>query len=91
MNISGTTRLVGLLGWPIHYTQSPRIHNAAYEEVDADYVYLPLRVDPLRNNAIRDPLAGLSALGFVGASLSGELIVEALGAVLLLSIVRLLK
>lgn len=70
MRINGTTKLVGLIGWPIHYTMSPRMHNAAYAHLGMDYVYVPLRVDPRRETNLRDALFGLTSLGFVGANVT---------------------
>lgn len=70
MHISGTTKLVGLIGWPIHYTKSPAMHNAAYKALGVDYVYVPLRVEPAHHDAIRDAVFGLKALGFVGANVT---------------------
>lgn len=46
MEIKGTTRLVGLFGDPVEHTFSPAMHNAAFEELGLDYVYLPFEVHP---------------------------------------------
>ncbi|MDF2929852.1 MAG: Shikimate dehydrogenase substrate binding domain, partial [Anaerospora sp.] len=37
MNVSGTTRVVGLLGWPVEHSMSPAMHNAAFRETMLDY------------------------------------------------------
>lgn len=40
--ISGTTQLAGVIGWPIGHSLSPTMHNAAYEALGLDWVYVPL-------------------------------------------------
>ena len=42
--IKGTTQLVGVFGWPVAHSLSPPMHNAAYEDLGLDYVYLPFPV-----------------------------------------------
>jgi 3-dehydroquinate dehydratase/shikimate dehydrogenase len=36
------TRVYGVVGWPLTHSLSPHIHNAGFEAVDHDAVYLPL-------------------------------------------------
>lgn len=42
--IDGRTQLAGVVGWPLDHTLSPAMHNAAYEAVGWNWVYLPLPV-----------------------------------------------
>ncbi|MDP2234677.1 MAG: shikimate dehydrogenase, partial [Actinomycetota bacterium] len=42
--INGRTRLAGVIGNPLDHTLSPAMHNAAYETLDLDWVYIPLRL-----------------------------------------------
>ncbi|MGQ9491677.1 MAG: shikimate dehydrogenase family protein [Anaerolineae bacterium] len=65
--IRSTTRLVGLIGWPVSHSLSPRLHNAAYAALGLDWAYLPLPVAPER---VGDALRGLQALGFAGANVT---------------------
>ena len=65
--IGGATKLVGLLGWPVDHSLSPRMQNAAFGAVGLDWAYVPLPTPPDRLSAA---LAGLSALGFVGANVT---------------------
>ena len=44
VEISGKTRLVGLIGWPVGHSLSPAIHNAAAADLGLDLAYLPLSV-----------------------------------------------
>ena len=56
--INAHTRLCGLIGNPVEHSLSPAIHNAAFRELDLNYVYLAFKVEDL-------PAAidGLRALG----------------------------
>lgn len=46
MEISGKTGIVGIFGYPIEHTLSPRMHNAAFRELHLDMVYVAFRVTP---------------------------------------------
>src|SRR5215212_520073 len=61
--LSGTTKLLGIIGHPIGHTSSPRMHNAAFAHDGADYVYVAMDVWP---NRLPAAVEGLRALGFVG-------------------------
>lgn len=62
--INGSTRLVGVIGWPVEHSLSPAMHNAAYERLGFDWVYLPL---PVRDSAdVPGVVAALRSLPFVG-------------------------
>ncbi|MFW6068594.1 MAG: shikimate dehydrogenase family protein [Chloroflexota bacterium] len=67
MSISGQTKLLGLLGWPVSHSLSPAMHNAAAAALQLDVVYLPLPVMPER---VEEALHGLVALGFLGANVT---------------------
>ena len=42
--LNAKTRVYGVVGWPIMHSMSPALHNAAFEHVGHDGVYLPLLV-----------------------------------------------
>jgi shikimate dehydrogenase len=63
----GSARTVGVIGWPVEESLSPLIHNTAFIALGLDWVYVPLPVEPGR---LSDALAGLTALGFVGANVT---------------------
>jgi shikimate dehydrogenase len=65
--VRGSTRMVGVIGWPIEHTLSPVIHNAAFVALGMDWVYVPLPVATARLSAALD---GLGALGFAGANVT---------------------
>ena len=45
--VGGSTRTVGIIGWPVAHSLSPAIHNAAFAAMGLDWVYVPLPVHPL--------------------------------------------
>ncbi len=61
IEITARTRLCGLLGNPVEHSLSPAIHNAAFQKLGLDYVYLAFRVEDLEG-AVR----GIRALGNMG-------------------------
>jgi shikimate dehydrogenase len=65
--ISGATKLVGIIGWPVQQSLSPRMHNAAFAALGLDWVYVALPTPPDR---LEDAVRGLAALGFVGANVT---------------------
>jgi shikimate dehydrogenase len=67
MQISGTTTLVGIIGWPVEHSLSPRMQNAAFEALGLDWAYVPLPTPPER---LAEAVQGLAALGFAGANVT---------------------
>ena len=64
--ISTNTRLCAVIGNPIAHSLSPAIHNAAFAELNLDFVYLACRVEDVKN-----ALAGMRALeNFRGMSVT---------------------
>jgi shikimate dehydrogenase len=54
MDISGKTRLCGVIGDPIEHTLSPTIHNAAFDHLKLDFIFLAFRVKAADlENAVR--------------------------------------
>lgn len=43
-SIRRSTRVYGVIGWPVSHSMSPLIHNAAFDALGHDGVYLPLPV-----------------------------------------------
>lgn len=43
-SINKQTRVFGVIGWPVAQSRSPHIHNAAFEALEENAVYLPLPV-----------------------------------------------
>ncbi|MDI6736060.1 MAG: shikimate dehydrogenase [bacterium] len=67
MNINALTKIVGLIGYPIDYTLSPDMHNAAFKELNLNFVYLPFRV---KSEDLPLAINGLSALNIVGVNVT---------------------
>ncbi len=65
--ISGTTRLVALLGQPVAESLSPRMQNAAFAARGLDWAYVACEVAPER---LEPAMRGLLALGFAGANVT---------------------
>ena len=65
--IDGTTKLLGVLGWPVEHSKSPVMHNAAIQAAGLNACYVPLPCPP---EALGDVIAGLRGLGFLGANLT---------------------
>ncbi|MDP1552984.1 MAG: shikimate dehydrogenase, partial [Methanobacteriaceae archaeon] len=42
--ITGKTNIVGLIGHPVEHSMSPAMHNAAFEYMGLDYVYVSFNV-----------------------------------------------
>jgi shikimate dehydrogenase len=65
--ITGTTKLLGVIGHPIAHTFSPTMHNAAIENLGLDYRYVAFAVAPAE---LATALAGFAAIGVVGCSVT---------------------
>src|SRR5919106_6718768 len=60
MNITTITQFCGVIGNPVEHSLSPAIHNAAFQKLDLNYVYLAFPVENLEN-----AVHGMRALGNV--------------------------
>ncbi len=67
MVITGTTKILGVIGSPISHSLSPIIHNAAIDHLSLDYRYLAFPVAP---DQLTTALAGFAAIGLVGCSVT---------------------
>lgn len=66
MDINAQTQFCGVIGNPVEHSLSPAIHNAAFQKLGLNFVYLAFRVE-----ALGDAIKGLRALGgFRGASVT---------------------
>ena len=65
--ISGTTRLAGVIGWPVAHSRSPRLHNHWLRQHGLDGAYVPL---PVRPGMLADAVRGLRAAGFRGCNVT---------------------
>jgi shikimate dehydrogenase len=67
MVITGTTKILGVIGNPIAHSLSPIIHNAAIEHLGLDYRYLAFPIAPAH---LAIALDGFAAIGLVGCSVT---------------------
>ena len=65
--ISASTTLVGIIGWPVEHSLSPRMHNAAFAALGLDWAYVAL---PTRPEQLGEAVRGLVALGFAGVNVT---------------------
>jgi len=65
--ISGKTEVFAVIGDPIEHTLSPAMHNAAFEQLGLDYIFLAFRVTP---DEIERALQGVRALGIRGLNVT---------------------
>ncbi len=66
-NISGKTRLCGLIGDPVEHTMSPVMHNAAFNKMGLDYLYVPFRV---KKEELGKAVEGMKALNIKGLNVT---------------------
>lgn len=67
MEITATTGLLALLAHPSRHSKSPLMHNAAFQKLGLDYVYLSFDVD---ESTLGDAVAAIRAFHMRGANLS---------------------
>jgi shikimate dehydrogenase len=72
--ITGTTKLLGVIGNPVAHSLSPVMHNAAIQAMAAehpetapDYVYLPF---PVSSEGLAAAIAGFTAIGVEGFNIT---------------------
>jgi shikimate dehydrogenase len=67
MVISGKTKICALIGDPVEHTMSPAIHNAAFREIELDYVYVAFRV---KAEELSRAIEGMRALNMRGMNIT---------------------
>lgn len=65
--IQGTTKLLGVIGYPVEHSLSPLMHNAAIAHLNLDYVYLPLAIAP---SDLSVAIEGFRAIGLAGFNIT---------------------
>lgn len=77
-SISGSTRLAAVIGDPARHSLSPALHNAAFDELGLDWVYLAFDVE--RGRAV-EALDAIRTLGIDGLSVTMPHKTDVAGAV----------
>ena len=67
MKISGETRVCAVIGDPVEHSLSPVMHNAAFEELNLDFVYVAFRV---RKDELREAIVGAKSLDIRGLNVT---------------------
>ena len=67
MQITGKTKLLGIIGDPVEHSLSPVMHNAAIANLGLDYIYVPF---PVQQGNLAEALAGFSAVNLKGFSIT---------------------
>lgn len=65
--LSGTSRVAGIIGWPVSHSRSPRLHGHWLERYGIDGAYMPL---PVRPEHFASAVMGLQHAGFAGANVT---------------------
>ena len=64
---TGSTRVAAVIGDPVRHSLSPVLHNAAFDALGLDWVYVAL---PVLAGWAREALSGVGALGIEGLSVT---------------------
>src|SRR4030067_2497076 len=67
MTISGKTQVCGVIGEPIEHTLSPTMHNAAFNHLTLDFVFLAFRV---KASQLENAMRGIRGLGIRGLNVT---------------------
>jgi len=67
MEISGKTRVCGIIGDPVEHSLSPAMHNAAFQKLKLDFVYVAFRV---RKDKLREAIVGAKSLDVRGLNVT---------------------
>lgn len=65
--ITGKTKLLGVIGDPIEHSLSPIMHNAAIDQMQIDFAYVPFHIRP---EDLRTAIDGFSAIDLRGFSVT---------------------
>ena len=67
MQITGQTKIVGIIGDPIKHSRSPQIHNAAIAALGLNYVYVPFHV---QSDNLSAAIEGFKVANVVGINVT---------------------
>lgn len=65
--VNGSTKVLGVCGYPVEHSLSPAMHNAAIAALGVNYTYVPFSVLP---DNVGDAVRAMPALGIVGLNLT---------------------
>ncbi len=67
VNIDASTRITGILGWPVGHSLSPLMHNAAFASLELNWAYVAFPVAP---GSVGTAIRGLAAAGVAGLNVT---------------------
>lgn len=67
MKLSYSPHLVGIIGYPLGHTLSPPMHNAAFQYLGLDFIYVPFTIQP---DQLAAAIQGIKALNFTGCNVT---------------------
>lgn len=67
MEISGETKVCGIIGDPVEHSFSPLMHNAAFRHLKLNFVYVAFRV---KKEELREAVRGIRGLGIHGVNVT---------------------
>src|SRR3972149_8572877 len=67
MDVSGKTRVCGVIGDPVAHSLSPAMHNAAFQHLKLNCIFLAFRVKPTE---VENALRGVRGLGILGLNVT---------------------
>jgi shikimate dehydrogenase len=67
MEVSGRTKVCGLIGDPVKHTLSPIMHNAAFTHLKLDFIYVAFQV---RKQELENAIGGMRSLGIRGLNVT---------------------
>jgi shikimate dehydrogenase len=65
--ITGKTNVYGIIGDPVEHSLSPGMHNAAFEKLGLDNIYVPFHV---KSGELEDAINGAHAMGIRGLNVT---------------------
>jgi shikimate dehydrogenase len=65
--ITGSTRIVGVIGDPVGHSRSPAMHNAAFDALELDWVYVAF---PVRRGEGAAAVRAVATLGLAGLNIT---------------------
>ncbi len=67
MEVSGRTKVCGLIGDPVEHTLSPTMHNAAFTHLKLDFIYVAFQV---KKQELENAIGGMRSLGIRGLNVT---------------------
>lgn len=67
LSINAATRFLGVTGWPVHHSLSPRMHNPALQKAGLNWAYLAFPIQP---EHFEPAVQGLRMAGAIGLNVT---------------------